>query len=1487
MNDLDINNLLTSIEKQEAKFLNWGIVNVHFNKDEVISIIDEWINKEDKFEYDSEILFDSLLQKKLLVQINSEDKYRTRIAEAMFYISNLKQIMPYHFEEHEYNAWKVGKNLVYDFRFNVRSRFFPFERTSFIDYIDKIANENNIDIVKSLLEITEGNYFELFPFQVRSSESILNSINTKLSEKKATIITAGTGAGKTLAYYIPSIISISQSITEEHSTKAIAFYPRNALLEDQYEEAAEWFSKVNNAHKMKKNSLKRKLRIGHMYGSTPDYVIENGKVNLKKTINDQLLKKGWEPYQDANYFVSPLLTCKNLKNNENFGDFCGGKLLWNIKDIENRIEKLTCWMCEAKTDPTVFPLTRTSIKNDPPDLLFLGMELLNRRLSDKSYHKLFGIGTDKENKVQSVLLDEIHTYTGISGLNIKYVLNRWKHLAFDTTEDFPYFVGLSATLNNPIEHISKICSIEEKYIEHVEPYLKEMTEEAGEYHTIIKSDPISRTSTLSTTIQTLMLVQRMLDEKSQVKDLSKGIYGSKTWVFTDDLDVTNRLDDSLYDAEKNYLFSYRNKDHVSDEGYLNGQRWDFASELGWDMSKNGSLNIAKVSSQNKKLDDKAQIVVTTESLTVGVSDKFVGAVVQHKAPRNSSSFIQRKGRAGRTRIMRPWSIIVLSDFGRDRISYQNWDSLVNPVIDTNTLPENNFYVMKIQATLALLDFISLKLDPNLRKKNIFFWLSQPIEEDASDDLFEKVIELLDKIINGEISNELFDHLKNSLKISEIELEKVLYETPRPLLLSVIPTLIRRLENNFKIDENKEDLWVKGNFLPDFVTTPLFSDLTLPEISYVYDETTHSLGFYRGMKEYSPGRVSHYFQDKREDKKWVEINIDADEINISNYVVDYIDRSIEDKKILQPTKIKLTDAPFNVKNSSKSEYLWESHISEIGEGEVVHLKNDAISPFLNSFKFFTHSTDSPLKITRFTGEVKGNYEVKGSTDTKYFAKKLSLDGNQVYLGSSGEFDGIKINLNVKKLYEKLSIGINSKNFRAAYFNYLMESEETKLYKYLNSYFLRQRLAEVVQRSLISYSLLNECSIKDAHKNIFIDKKYLEENIDNMFSGYSEEIDDYSELSTELKIAINKDEIFSELKKISICLFDELLKNENYEIYLKERMISTFANSVHKSINDITDSVEELNIDVVDEDVDKVNIYISESSIGGVGTIDNLLQKINNDQNIILNLIFSNLEISDTERLDEDLKTIVLNINENTKLKDILNKVRNSSKSIKDFEFIKEIKKVLQELGLVTTDQLISTFLSRFGREGTTDKFDSLIIELLNFKELKESELDIEIDFDDLSYYAVKQYKATSILNLLNFSNNNSQLDIRTAISLLQSTFWVAGWRLRSNSLFAYNRFKKYLDPDRLLFKSILEKINVPQLEIISKKEISEKILDQEYFKNDTKYIVKVASKSFIKDVIIQLINKPIEEEYLEIFPVLNSIKKLEDNKYKIIFELPNI
>ena len=212
-----------------------------------------------------------------------------------------------------------------------------------------------------------------------------------------------------------------------------------------------------------------------------------------------------------------------------------------------------------------------------------------------------------------------------------------------------------------------------------------------------------------------MLVARMMDRMDSEGATER--FGSRTFVFTDDLDVKHRLYDNLLDAEayaanrrpdpaRRPLAALRESGQADDvEREREGQRWQMAEEYRNTLSSR--LVIGRTTSRDPGVDGTADVVVATSALEVGFNDPSVGTVIQHKAPRSAASFLQRRGRAGRPQGMRPLTVMVLSDYGRDRVAFQSYEHLFDPMVETASLPIRNLYVLRMQAVYATLEWIAM------------------------------------------------------------------------------------------------------------------------------------------------------------------------------------------------------------------------------------------------------------------------------------------------------------------------------------------------------------------------------------------------------------------------------------------------------------------------------------------------------------------------------------------------------------------------------------------------------------------------------------------------------------------------------------------------------------------------------------------------------------------------------------------------------------
>jgi hypothetical protein len=186
-----------------------------------------------------------------------------------------------------------------------------------------------------------------------------------------------------------------------------------------------------------------------------------------------------------------------------------------------------------------------------------------------------------------MLLDEVHTFVGSTGAQVAFVLRRWRRLLRKPV----IFVGLSATLRDGARFFARLTGLNEQASAEIAPATRDLISEGGEYLLALRGDPVSQTALLSTTIQTAMLLARMLDPPGSRK--SAGLFGERQFLFTDNIDVTNRVYFAMLDAEGRN--SWGNADLVGHPNgslavlrfpmadrrrKLHGEDWEAAVEVG-------------------------------------------------------------------------------------------------------------------------------------------------------------------------------------------------------------------------------------------------------------------------------------------------------------------------------------------------------------------------------------------------------------------------------------------------------------------------------------------------------------------------------------------------------------------------------------------------------------------------------------------------------------------------------------------------------------------------------------------------------------------------------------------------------------------------------------------------------------------------------------------------------------------------------------------
>jgi len=957
--------ILTGLEDLELPLLSWGVTSGTLAHDEVLGVINDQLAAGDAriAAMDPDDVLQVLLRQALLFQIpaTSPPRYRTRLAEALRLTTELRQLFPPpDLDNPPSRWWDLGRPLVADYRLYAAPRRYPSRNVPVSVVLDELGQLPGWGPLHGDVAQAQIDERPLARFQIDATQSIFESLTN--SQGRGIIVGAGTGSGKSLAFYLPAFASMAQTaLPGQFRLHTVALYPRKELLRDQLRDAVHTALMVSD---VLGKAGRRPLRIGALYGDTP-YSPDDGRL-----LGNGSLARAWR--RDGQDLVCPYFSCPE----------CGKDLVWPEAERARGREMLQCRSCGLRLEDQV-ALTRNSLRQRPPDLLFTTTEMLNRCASDGRLGRLLGWQGGVAPAL--VLLDEVHTYSGVHGAQVALLLRRWRN---DVRTPVT-FVGLSATLRNAGAFFAELTGLGQAAVDYIEPKPDDLEVIGREYAVALRGDPVSGVSLLSTSIQAAMLFGRILDMPGR-----EYVHGSRGFIFTDDLDVTNRFYDDLRDAEGaqprwvrgrrsgQVLAGLRSPDApFASQRFNDGQSWDLVQKIGHPLSPRADangLNVGRTSSQDSGVDRNADLVVATASLEVGYNDSRVGLVLQHKAPHDPAAFVQRRGRAGRRREMRPWTVVTLSDYGRDRLAYQAYDLLFTPEIPPRHLPVGNRFVLKIHATQALLDWLGRKLTSKGHWDDPRQLLRAPRKAAGDQTQSVALIDLLDNLLrDGGLQDDLAAHLRRALLVSAEEVTALLWEQPRALLLGVVPTALRRLRSNW--NPVAQDPGANpGDLLPEYITSTLFDALNVPQVWLTMpfagaDE--EALSIEKALREAVPGRVSRRYGHRSEaHRTWLPLPpaAAAGALDIATFTPAYTRQGTwltgsGDVEVIRPHVLRLEQPPAEISDRAQGTPIWASQLlpspAGLFEADVPHP-----SPWagrITSVGFATHVAGNPAEVRRMT------------------------------------------------------------------------------------------------------------------------------------------------------------------------------------------------------------------------------------------------------------------------------------------------------------------------------------------------------------------------------------------------------------------------------------------------------------------------------------------------------------------------------------------
>jgi hypothetical protein len=1403
VSDIDV---LNAIERLELRALRWGFAEGSLSEAQAEAIAAAaWPGG------DPDAVLDRLVREHLLLEVRGpgdEIRLRSRFAEIVRLLSRLRQWFPN-------RPWTSAPRLVSDFRVDARPRRYPDRNRPADAVFARIAGAQPSALRGQLWSALAGPDLDLADFQEAAAERLL-----KARGDSGLIVTAGTGSGKTLAFYLPALVRVAEAVRPgETWTKVLAIYPRTELLKDQFAETYRMARRLDPVM----GPPRRPLTLGAYFGSTP------GRADPQ-----DIRRRGWRPRRG--HFICPWMPCPH----------CGGDLLWREEDITADLERLTCATphCGAEIPPGEIILTRGRMSQAPPDLLFTTTEMLNQRLSDLSARGIFGVGQPANRKPLFALLDEVHTYTGVSGAQAALTLRRWRHLLAAPLT----FVGLSATLREATEFFADLSGLQPDQVQEATP--EAMVEEGAEYQLLLRGDPASQTSLLSTSIQTLMLLTRMLDPLQNGP--SNGRFGSRLFAFTDNLDVINRLFDSLRDAEGLDIFG-RPRPGAQPLAALrqrpptlvdlirrdrDGQVWGAAEGIGRRLD--APLLVGRTTSEDSGVLADADVVVATAALEVGYNDARVGAVLQHKAPKDAAAFLQRRGRAGRSRAMRPLTVTVLSDYGRDRVAFEAYEHLFDPALPPQRLPVSNDYVLRMQSVFALFDWLAD--ESGARRGWAWDVLSRPPdpERPAGGQLRESAKRRLVQLLEGDPATlaSLTRHLQGALKLDAAGVESLLWRPPRALLLEVAPTLARRLHRDWRRAHPRPgldlDLQVDWHPLPDFAARTLFSDLNLPEVAVILPaatvrdaEKTRPMPIAPALTELAPGRVTRRFAVERGGlHHWAPLDPDAgdQDIAISRYaeVAEPIGTfSCDDATwpVYRPWQIRLEQAARHVAGPTSNAWLdWRSEFVAQGEPRTIDL--GTTNPWrrhVPQITSYLHRHRSHVSVRRFAPG--GEAVIRRlSGDRRIQYRFVDDEAVPAAVGFEIDVDALAFDLDLTDVTARIA-DLPAELRAACRLGYLRHRwlTDTELSAEIDA-FQRDWLYQAFVAAVLVRAAADARDLSATAQAILDDPQAgqgFAAAVAAIFQGQGvaddpgEAGDDEAALGAEdgavsaqgqgLQDLFHRQDVRDRLRVLAAEM--EHPSAEPFARWVRETVTATTAEALLQACVSLVPrhiSSDALTVDI--EGGEALNrLWVSESTLGGAGVLQAVFERVADEPRALFRALEAALAPTDLELAAEGLESFVRLAQGDAEVAAVVQRLR----SAHDYETREaarhQLYGLLSRRGLDVGHALSVSLNARLLTPTSGPALDALLVRLLDRWRALETQLGLTIGVREIAFVFALDPDVRAQTRLA--AGLPQDLGPAEAAQVLANLLWPRGVEISQRALQSYNRYAKRRSTDPRLARRL--------------------------------------------------------------------------------------
>ena len=230
-------------------------------------------------------------------------------------------------------------------------------------------------------------------------------------------------------------------------------------------------------------------------------------------------------------------------------------------------------------------------------------------------------------KTELIILDEVHTYTGVFGSNSSYLYRRLNHTINALNGKIPQYIAASATINDPESHLKNIVGVDFCIVTN-DTSPKKSTD-------IILIEPNNFDETLSN-------MNKLVGYFAQNTDY-KGI------TFLDSRKMVEQVAVGV-----NRQLSKDDSDEILKDFELGDEKRIYPYRSGYETQDSEAI-------QQKLMNGEVKSIVSTSALEMGIDIKELDLCILLGIPYSSTSFYQRIGRVGRVGCENDGLIIIVND----------------------------------------------------------------------------------------------------------------------------------------------------------------------------------------------------------------------------------------------------------------------------------------------------------------------------------------------------------------------------------------------------------------------------------------------------------------------------------------------------------------------------------------------------------------------------------------------------------------------------------------------------------------------------------------------------------------------------------------------------------------------------------------------------------------------------------------------------------